>query len=163
MRWFMIPAVATVALVLADTAPAKAQVIVGGNPTLLTPNSVPFAPLAGSLLPGASGSLFPGASGVIPFANGGPVELALNRALWNMAGQGYGPLAGYYGPLAGTRYFGGPYPANAIPWNVYPPLTVPGNPGTWVQPWPGNNGLHKGWYKGGGKGGGKPGKGGKGR
>ena len=68
MRWFLIPTVATTALALADPAPAKAQVIVGGSPTYFTPYSVPFG-----LNPGV---LYPGNSGVIPFVNGGPVEMA---------------------------------------------------------------------------------------
>ena len=67
MRWFLIPAFATTALALADPTPAKAQVIVGGSPTYFTPYSVPFG-----LNPGV---LYPGNSGVIPFVNGGPVEL----------------------------------------------------------------------------------------
>ena len=149
MRWYLILAGVTV-VALADPTPAKAQIIPGGFPAFSAPNPLPFGSFPGVLSSG---------SGVIPFANGGPVEFALNRALLSMASQGFGPYAGYYGPLAGPRYFSGAYPAYSGPWGAYPPFNVPANSGKWVQPWTGNPGLHKGWYKGGGKGGGKGGKG----
>ena len=146
MRWYVILVGVTV-VVLADPAPAKAQIIPGGIPAFSAPSPVPFAPFPGVLSPGSSG--------VIPFANGGPVEFALNRALLSMASQGYGPYAGYNNLLAGPRFLNGAYPAYSGPWGTYPPLNVPANSGKWAQPWSGNPGLHKGWFKGGGKGGGK--------
>ena len=149
MRWFLIPAISTVAVALANPASAKAQVIVGGNPTFLAPYSLPVAPFPSTLLPG---------SAAIPFASGGPVELALNQALWSMASRGFGPYAGHY-PFFAQPNVAGAYPTYYVPWNGVRPLNVPGNQGQWVQPLTGNPGLHKGWYKGGGKGKGGKGKG----
>jgi hypothetical protein len=142
MRWFMILAVA--ALTLADPAPVRAQGILGGYPSLLAPNSVPFAPLSGGLVPGGSG--------LIPFASGSPVEFGLNRAFWNMAASGYGgPLANYFSPLGAPRSFLTPFAVNPNGLGVVRPLMVPATPGRLVVPY-GNPGLHKGWYKGKGKG-----------
>jgi hypothetical protein len=145
MRSFPIPVVVTMGLAVAVPASAQAQIL-GGAPALTAPFSIPFAPLPSAL----------GGSSAIPYATGAPVEFALNRALWSMASRGYGPYAGY-SPLLVPRNTAGAYPAYYGPWNAGRPLTVPANPGTWVQPWNGNPGLHKGWYKGGG--GGKKGKG----
>jgi hypothetical protein len=140
MRWFLILAAATAAIVFANPTPAKAQFILGGAPTY----SAPF-----------SGTLLPGGTGLIPFANGGPVELALNRALWNMAASGSGPFANYFSPLGGPRYFAAPFAGNPNGFGALRPLTVPANPGRWGVPQYGNPGLHRGWFKGGGKGKGK--------
>jgi hypothetical protein len=147
MRWYLIPAVAAVTLALADTTPAKAQVIVRGYPTLVSPSPVPLAP-------------FPGSSGVIPYASGGPFEIALSTALRSWAWSGYGPYAGFYPSPAYPGFsYGSAYQGYAAPWGVYRPYNVPANAWKWGDPWPSNNGWHKGWYKGGGKGGGKGGKG----
>lgn len=142
MRWFLILAVATVAVALVDAAPAKAQIVIGGYqiggyPAFTPRYYVPYTPYSPY-----TRVVTPVGTEVIP-SNGGPVDFALNSALRPLGSIGYGPYAPYYG-----------YPANYSPWNAYRPYNaLPSNwrlvEPKWVEPRTVNPGLHKGWYKGG--------------
>jgi hypothetical protein len=161
MRWFLIPAVATTALVLADPTPVRAQITIGGYPTYSPPYGVRFAPPPGVPTPAGSG--------VLPNSNGGLVNFAVDDWLRTLGSTGYGPYAGNYAPFAGPRYNGfvnpANYvpgrvyqplngfvnPANYVPGRVYQPLNVPAANGKWVAPRSGNPGLHRGWFKGKGR------------
>src|SRR5262245_35645857 len=99
MRWLVFSGFAA-ALFVADSTPAKAQVIVG-NPAYTAPLPRGVVPFPGVL---------PNTSGVIPFVNGGPVEYALNTAFRSLGMNGYGPYAGHYASYGVPRYYGGAYP-----------------------------------------------------
>jgi hypothetical protein len=135
MRWFLMATVATVALVLADPSPVKAQIIIGGyqigGPPAYTPRYyVPYTPYTRVVTPATTE--------VIP-VNGGPVDFALNTGLRSLGSVGYGPYAPYYGYAN---------PANYVQWSPLRPFNAPTVNWKAAQPWNGNPGLRKGWFKG---------------
>lgn len=120
MRWFLIPAIATAALTLADSAPAKAQIVIGGNPTYNPRFSIPFVQYP-RVLPPAS-------STPIPYFNGSPVELATDSMLRSAGLSGYGPYAGNY-----ARYID---PRSYVPSNwkaIDPRSSIPTSPKGWFN------------------------------
>jgi|SRR5262245_33127938 len=137
MRWFLIAAIATAALVLADPGPAKAQIIIGGyqigGPPVYTPRYyapyTPYSPYTRVVTPAATEA--------IP-VNGGPVDFALNSALRPLGSVGYGPFAPYYGYAS---------PANYVQWSPLRPFNAPTVNWKAVDPRPVNPGLRKGWFR----------------
>ena len=134
MRWFLIPAVAALAITLAGPAPAKAQFILGGNPTYNPRYSIPFVQYPRVVTPASPAP--------IPYFNGSPVDLAVDSMLRSAGLSGYGPYAGKYAP------FGSVYPANYNPWAALQPYNPTATNWKWVDPRSGNPGLHRGWFKG---------------
>ena len=126
MRWFLIPAIATAALALADPAPAKAQILVRGYPTYSPPYIVRFAPY--NRVPTAA------SPSVLPNFNGGLVDVALDNSLRTLGSTGYGPYAGNSALFAAPRYYGVVNPANYGPWGAYRPYTAPATNWKWVDP-----------------------------
>jgi hypothetical protein len=138
MRWFLILPVATAAFVLADPAPAKAQIIIGGNPTYYPRYSGPFVQYPRVVYPAPA----PVTPAPVPYFNGSPVELALD-SMWRSVGwTSYGPYAGYSAYANPSYYSNLVNPANYAPWNGYRNFTAP----NWK---PVNPGLPKGFLKGG--------------
>jgi hypothetical protein len=133
MRSFLIAAIATAAVVLADPVPAKAQIIIGG-PQPYTPRYYgPFVAYPRAVAPVSSE--------VLP-VQGGPVNLAVNTWLRSLAPMGYGPYASNYGFVNS---------AASNPWSAIRSVSAPPTNWKWAEPWSGNPGLHQGWFKGGGK------------
>ena len=141
MRWFLIPAVATTALALANPTPAEAQIVIGRYQ--ISPPAVRVTPY-----PVVSTPVSPR---VLPNFNDGLVNVAVDNWLRSVGPMGYGPYAGYYAPFAGPRYYGFANPANYVPGRVFQPLNVPATNWKPVGPRSGNPGLHRGWFKGKGR------------
>jgi hypothetical protein len=146
MRWFLTLAVATVAIALVDSTPAKAQIVIGGyqiggypayTPRYYAPYT-PYSPYTRVVTPANSTAL--------TNYNGGMVDVGADWALKSAGLVGYGPYAG--------TYFG--YPANLGQWNGYRVFNNPTN-WNWAQPnWkmiePRNlNPVPRGFFKGKGR------------
>src|SRR5262245_12877256 len=144
MRWFLTLAVATTALILADPAPAKGQIIIGGSPTYYAQPrySGPFLQYPRVVYPAPAAAPVAASPAPVPYFNGSPADLAMD-SMWRSVGSaGYGPFSGSYTRYFDSRYYGGvvrSYTQPSTYWNMVDPRnSIPTSP--------------KGWLNGGGRG-----------
>ena len=123
MRWFLVAAVAVVGLTFADTAPAKAQIIIGGNPTYNPRYSGPFFQYPRVVY--ATPAPVPTTPAPIPYYNGSTVDYGMDWMMRSVGWTGYGPYGGY-SAYANPRYYSNLVnPSNYVPWNGYRQFTAP--------------------------------------
>jgi hypothetical protein len=137
MRWFLVAAVAVVGLTLADTAPAKAQIIIGGNPTYYPQPrySGPFFQYPRVVY--ATPAPVPATPAPIPYYNGSTVDYGMDWMMRSVGWTGYGPYAGNYGQFVNPRYYGGvvrSYTQPSTYWNAVDPRnSIPKSPKGWFN------------------------------
>ena len=128
MRWFLVLAVATAALMLVDPAPAKGQIVIGGNPTYYPRYSGPFVQYPRVVYPAPT----PATPTPIPYYNGSTVDYGMDWMMRSVGWTGYGPYAGNYGRIVDPRYYGGvirSYTQPSTYWNMVDPRnSIPTSP-----------------------------------